>query len=263
MFLPEKPATTHDRIQAERKLANLGPNADPHARGVLLLKLAHIYKHLGTGDDRVPFVASAKAAGEALQCLRQTDDRLSLMRALRASVVGFVTDSHPEARPNLEEALAIAQEMGDMEQIGWSQHALSTHATRQLDSVRSSHHLQLAIEAFKQSGKDELIGDALFQQALHDGSHPAQGEDYYQAGLHYERAKAYRNAALAFCMAGLAGEEQGWDRQRIREVARRQIQNDQRSCDGLVSKGAKRLLRRSRRHNRSLKLKTSPHPATR
>lgn len=250
MFIPEKQVTAANRDRLETKLRALQPD-DIQAKGDICLQLAYIYKQVGTGRGDVPFEESAKAAAVALDCFRKLDDRKKLMLALRASIVAFVTDADPDTVSRLEEALAIAQELQDNAEIGWSYHALSTHASRILDSERSAHFRALSIKAFKQSDNDRMIGFAFFQEALQDTMAPDQGEMYLQAGEHFERARAYRNAALAFNMALMAVEQANWDASQIRSIARRQILNEQRNPSGSGYKLAKRMLRKYRRGNRS------------
>lgn len=168
MFVPERRYTRADVRKQEAHVKDLSARGDHHATGLGYLKLAHMYKHFGPLDGRSPFATSADAASLALQHLRQTTDVLSLAQALRASVVAFQTDHHPEAKERLEESLKISEQVGDAASIGWSHHALATHALRTGDPANRAKHQRLAIQAFKAADDPELRADGLFQEALHE-----------------------------------------------------------------------------------------------
>lgn len=88
--------------------------------GICLARLAHIYKHVGCAGDRLAFPEAAKAGAEAVELLRKTGDKKQLCIALRAAAVPFEV----ETEPLLEEALAIARELGDIEEEAWALYAM-------------------------------------------------------------------------------------------------------------------------------------------
>jgi tetratricopeptide (TPR) repeat protein len=243
VFFPEKSVNASDRQRLENSLGQL---TSPLELGQAYLGLAYIYKHIGPADGRRPFVASAEAAQRAVSYLRQTDDRRALAAALRASVVAFVTDNHAEADQWLAEALAIAESDNDSSAIAWTHHAISTHSLRTGRSAKGKENQAKAISYWKQSAvsSDKAMGH--FQEALHEHDELSKAESYLLAGDFYKEARAWKNAATAFHMAAMFGEPI-WERPKLRFVLRQAILTAQRSESTHIVKGAKKMLRRSKK----------------
>ncbi len=84
--------------------------------GICLSRLAYLIKHVGAPDGGHAFGESAKTGAEAVALLRKTGDKKELCRALRQAAVPF----HANCEPLLAESLALAQEIGDMEEEAWT-----------------------------------------------------------------------------------------------------------------------------------------------
>ncbi|MBL8061044.1 MAG: hypothetical protein JNK63_10060 [Chthonomonas sp.] len=239
MFAPEEKLTPRDRREAERSVSSL-QGGDPTELGNAYLRLAHIYKFIGTGTEQHPFPASAGLAEMAVGLLRDSGDRLAYARALRASVVAFTTDKMPEARSRLLEALSIAEEAGDAKEIGWSHQALWSHALRTSDKEEEKKHRRLQHEAWINSGDDEATADALFTDALHG---ERDWKQYERAAQLYELAKGWRSAATSYGMAAMNAAHNKEPNETIRRLARKQIICAQRWGDKIQIRAGKRRLR--------------------
>ncbi len=243
VFAPEDKLTSKDRRDAERQVEVLRDSGDQDALGRAYLKLAGIYMKIGAGEGEHPFPASASAAEIAVQLLTGSADRKAYAKALRASVVAFTTDSLPEAKSRLEEALAISTELGDAREIGWSHKALWGHAMRTGDQKSAEMHDRLKFDVWMASGEDELVADALFTDAL---QHDRGWEQYEEAGKRYEAAKGWRSAATAYNLAAMGASEELRDKAVIRGLARRLILCAQKWGDKTQIRTGKNILRRNR-----------------
>jgi hypothetical protein len=105
--------------------------------GICLARLAHVYKHVGAVGDGMAFPEAAKAGAEAVELLRKTGDKKQLCIALRAAAVPLEV----ETEPLLEEALAIAREIGDMEEEAWALYGLRGPGGRRSPKVEQAHEL--------------------------------------------------------------------------------------------------------------------------
>lgn len=102
-------------LVAEYKAAGKGREA-----GIALSRLAHVVKHVGAGNGGNAFAECARLGAEAVALLRKAGDKRELCRALRTSAVMF----HADCKPLLEESLALAQEIGDIEEEAWTTFAM-------------------------------------------------------------------------------------------------------------------------------------------
>ncbi|MGI8923500.1 MAG: hypothetical protein ACR2HJ_05580 [Fimbriimonadales bacterium] len=112
------PVTEDGRRSLIELVARYRASGQTRELGVCLARLAHCVKHVGTEDGADAFPASAGFGREAVDLLRQTGDKSELARALRVAAVPLVAGVHHKAL--LSESLAIAREIGDKEEEGWT-----------------------------------------------------------------------------------------------------------------------------------------------
>ncbi|MDQ2986360.1 MAG: hypothetical protein M3R13_06510 [Armatimonadota bacterium] len=102
-------------LHEEYKLAGKDREA-----GICLAQLAYVIKHVGAPNGGNAFAESARLGAEAVTLLRKAGDKKELCRALRRAAVPF----HADCAPLLEESLALARELGDIEEEAWTTFAM-------------------------------------------------------------------------------------------------------------------------------------------
>ncbi len=112
------PVTDEGRDALIALIARYRATGQTRELGICLSRLAHCVKHVGTASPEGAFDASARLGNEAIALLRQTHDKKELARALRVAAVPLVDGIDHSAL--LTESLAIAREIGDKEQEGWT-----------------------------------------------------------------------------------------------------------------------------------------------
>lgn len=162
--------------------------------GICLSRLAHCVKHVGAEDGAGPFVASAIFGREAVELLRQSDDKRELARAVRVAAVPLVTGVDHKAL--LDESLAIAREIGDKEEEGW------TLGRMTLGADVEGATIELALACFEACGC--LRGKATCLVSLGFDRSPQSPELIDEAVELYKQAGDHREAERARVFADVA-----------------------------------------------------------
>src|SRR5687768_6854471 len=84
--------------------------------GICLARLAYLIKHVGARDGGHAFGEPAQVGAQAVALLRKVGDKREWCRALRQTAV----PSNAECKTLLAESLALAQDIGDIEEEAWT-----------------------------------------------------------------------------------------------------------------------------------------------
>ena len=120
----DQPHTAEGREALIRLAAQYEQQGLARERGITLTRLARMLKWVGSGRPGVgEFEWAAELGQQAVELLRETDDRLALAGALRAAAQPLVETGNREQL--LREALLISKEIGDLSGEGWAYFSLA------------------------------------------------------------------------------------------------------------------------------------------
>ena len=161
--------------------------------GICLSRLAHVVKHVGTVEGVNAFQKSSELGAEAADLLRKVGDKKELCRARRQAAVPFNAD----CKTLLAESLALAQEIGDIEEEAWTTFQMRTFGGGQ------DPNTERALELFRQCGSLDGQAGCYRTMGFRIGKHNPEMlqrsiELYEQAGntVEADRGRMFLEVAL-------------------------------------------------------------------
>jgi hypothetical protein len=122
-------------------------SGDRRALGWALIHLSQLARQIGLGEGGEAFPNAARAGLQAVEIFRELDDPKGLSTALRVGAVPFVGVNTVSM---LEEAIQVASDAGDREQMAWG---LLAAGRMQSDHLRVAEALSLFAELKHAAGE--------------------------------------------------------------------------------------------------------------
>lgn len=192
----------HDNLRAALSWCAATGDAERGLRlGTALFWFWNLQGHAGEGRARLDdAVARALSLGEA-RGHPSVPTRL-LARALsRAGGLAWHHGDLAAAAPRLEQALALARELGDQHTVAFASEYLGLTALHQGDHARARPRFEVAVGLFRETGDRWALADAL--SLLADASPPVDG--HVAEALYEESLALYRELDDPWAALPLAG----------------------------------------------------------
>jgi len=162
--------------------------------------MASIVKQIGTGEEKDAWAECVRCGSEAIDVLRQTEDRAALADALSGAFVYLIPA--PDREALCLEALAISRELGYKRREGWSIFALAMMGyPRQLFWKEFS--IADAFSCFEDI--NDKLGMATCLQIQGAGRENGRWRANLKAASLFEEERHFKDAVRAYEMAAIWG----------------------------------------------------------